>query len=747
MRRLALLAAILAVSGSAQAQSYLCGKPGTSNNLPARYQRFVTNITCAAGTCTVTVSDSDAAWLTNDFLIHLGTGLAVDGVRVQITVTNNTTYTFSSVVSGSAVVGQGVWAPTANPNDTYTDPLGVGSTGGCVTKQVSASVSPNSDFGHLYIVPMFNSDSTRVLLGHLTAGTVEITDLNGTVTNSEATIAANAPGYYGPNTVWSTADPHIFYYYKGSDKQIRKYDVSTDTASTVGLPLTVANGRPVECTLNPSGGFGGAENPMSLDGDTLALYCTTATDHCLATYQIAADKMSTNCISITLSGNHYDTHKLTGNGLPVVVWGNTFATQCDPTSTTPQYAGVEVWDKNFVNYLGCIAKQDGHLDAGFDQLNGTVDAVVVTTVAMNNSFSGNCNPGLVLAKIVPAATPKVTLACLLSWASTNYYGDVHIVMSASKSQGVTYISTDRPGAGSGANDRGNFPASLATTWATGWLYPMKMVQAVNLLNGNVQQFAFTYARDANNGAGCCYYSQVGVSSGVKGDYIGWNTNFGLHQSDTSYNQAFTVKVFGAAPAAPTLASLSPNNGAQSTTPSVTLTGTGFDAVGTNTINFGGTGITAPANVANNSTTLVATFTIAAGAALGSQTVSVTNVNGTSGTQNFTTTLGTPTLSAISPTSGTQGATVAMTLTGTNFSAPMTLNLSGVGVSYSNLVVVNSTSITANFVILPTAPLATITVSATNGTGTSGNQNFTVNPPVAPCSMSGSTLMAGNVKCQ
>jgi len=54
----------------------------------------------------------------------------------------------------------------------------------------------------------------------------------------------------------------------------------------------------------------------------------------------------------------------------------------------------------------------------------------------------------------------------------------------------------------------------------------------------------------------------------------------------------------------------------------------------------------------------------------------------------------PTLSAISPNRGTQGQTVAVTLTGTSFATGATINGTGTGIVVSNATVVNSTQITA-----------------------------------------------------
>ena len=61
--------------------------------------------------------------------------------------------------------------------------------------------------------------------------------------------------------------------------------------------------------------------------------------------------------------------------------------------------------------------------------------------------------------------------------------------------------------------------------------------------------------------------------------------------------------------------------------------------------------------------------------------------------------GAPTLTSVSPNQGIQGATVAVTLTGTNFVVgATTVTVAGGGVTVNNVVVGSSTSLTANFVL-------------------------------------------------
>ena len=179
---------------------------------------------------------------------------------------------------------------------------------------------------------------------------------------------------------------------------------------------------------------------------------------------------------------------------------------------------------------------------------------------------------------------------------------------------------------------------------------------------------------------------------------------------------------------PTLSAIAPSSGIQGAAVAVTLTGTNFAAA--STINLSGTGITASGTTVVSSTSITATFTIAANAPTGARNVTVTSSGKTTGSQAFTVNSGAPTLTSISLSSGIQGQSVNVTLTGTLFAPGSTIALSGTGVTVSNLAVVSSTSITATFTIALNALAGAQNVTVTNAVGTSGAQTFTVNalPP-------------------
>jgi hypothetical protein len=86
----------------------------------------------------------------------------------------------------------------------------------------------------------------------------------------------------------------------------------------------------------------------------------------------------------------------------------------------------------------------------------------------------------------------------------------------------------------------------------------------------------------------------------------------------------------------------------------------------------------------------------------------------------------PTLSLVSPNTGTQGTMVTVTLTGTNFVTAATgVMLSGSGVSVVNIQVLSPTSLTADLAIDPGATLGARTIAVTTASGTSSTQPFTI----------------------
>src|SRR5207244_1046942 len=198
-------------------------------------------------------------------------------------------------------------------------------------------------------------------------------------------------------------------------------------------------------------------------------------------------------------------------------------------------------------------------------------------------------------------------------------------------------------------------------------------------------------------------------------------------SSTSVNDEFTYQAV-----TPAVTSLSPTSGPTGGGTSVTITGTNF--ITGATVAFGSTAATGVVVV--NSTTITANSP--ATLTPGPVDVTVTTSGGTSTTNAgdlFTYNAVQPAVTSINPTSGPTGGGTSVTITGTNF-------ITGATVAFgltaaTTVVVVSSTSITADSPATLTPSTIHVRVSTTGGTSpaVAGDQ-FTysaVQPAVASLS--------------
>jgi len=179
-------------------------------------------------------------------------------------------------------------------------------------------------------------------------------------------------------------------------------------------------------------------------------------------------------------------------------------------------------------------------------------------------------------------------------------------------------------------------------------------------------------------------------------------------------------------AAPTLSSINPSSGSQGSSVPVTLTGAHF--VAPLSVKVSGTGITASNLVVVSGTQATATFSIAASAGIGSFNVSVTTAGGASGSVSFSVTAKStaPTLTSITPPSGSPGTSVNVILMGTNFTPQSGVRLAGAGAAQGNVVVVSPTKITATFTLSSTVATGPHNVYVVTSAGSSNILPFTVN---------------------
>ncbi|MET4074790.1 IPT/TIG domain-containing protein [Hymenobacter sp. UYCo722] len=172
------------------------------------------------------------------------------------------------------------------------------------------------------------------------------------------------------------------------------------------------------------------------------------------------------------------------------------------------------------------------------------------------------------------------------------------------------------------------------------------------------------------------------------------------------NTNFTIS---GAVAGPTLSSLSPATGPVGT--SVTITGTNL--TGATAVSFNGTAATFTVNSGTQ-----VTATVPAGATTGNVTVAAPG--GTSNGLLFTLTVPVPTLSSLSPATGTAGTTVM--ITGTNLTGATSVTFNGITATFT---------VTSNTQIMTSVPpgASTGNVVVTTPGGPSNGLAFTVTAPL------------------
>jgi hypothetical protein len=182
----------------------------------------------------------------------------------------------------------------------------------------------------------------------------------------------------------------------------------------------------------------------------------------------------------------------------------------------------------------------------------------------------------------------------------------------------------------------------------------------------------------------------------------------------SLPNSFTVKQ-----ALPTITSISPDNGSQGATLNITIRGTNL--TGTSEVRFG-TGIAVNSFTVLSSKQLAVNITIVAGATIGARDVSVTTPGGSFALPNsFMVNQGLPTITSISPNQGSQGATLDVIISGSNFDGATSVSF-GAGVTIKSFTNLSPTQLRVNVMIDAKAITGVRDVSVTTpgGSSTLGN---------------------------
>jgi PKD repeat protein/FtsP/CotA-like multicopper oxidase with cupredoxin domain len=197
----------------------------------------------------------------------------------------------------------------------------------------------------------------------------------------------------------------------------------------------------------------------------------------------------------------------------------------------------------------------------------------------------------------------------------------------------------------------------------------------------------------------------------------------------------------AASVAPTLTTITPATGSRNTTVNFAIVGTNFVPGQTTLVIRNATGTVLATTVTTSTATQInGSVVIPANAWIGAYNVNISTINGgsTPGTGRFavTTSLA-PTLTSITPVSGTRNTTVAYTIVGTNFVPGQTTvvfkNATGSVLNPTTIISLTATQITGTITIPANAWIGAynVNISTVNGGSTPGTSRFAVTAYPAP----------------
>lgn len=410
--------------------------------------------------------------------------------------------------------------------------------------------------------------------------------------------------------------------------------------------------------------------------------------------------------TVTISGTGFDTV----NGVTANLGGNSCGSVSSLTSTSftcVTTAGAGTVNVNVINQDG--DNQSGSLVSGFTYQNGPT----ISTVAADNGTSA-------AGKLAGGTNLTITGTNYLSGAVVTVGGSTCTQVSLSA---TTIVCTTPSGTPSNADVVVTNPDGQTATSSGAFRYqaaptvtaispdggPTAGSQTVTITGTG---FDTTNGVSATIGGSAC----TGVASltttsftctspsGVIGSYdvVVTNTDGDLQTGTLSSGYSYQ--------SAPTISAISPNAGALGGGTSVSITGTGFRTDKSATVTVGGstcTGLTV-------NSTVNLTCTLPSGTA-GAANVVITNydgqTSGTSGNGLYTYQVA-PTVSSVSPTTGSLAGGYTLTITGTGFISGATVKVNGI--TCGGVTVGSATSLTC------TAPGSTSTgtydVVVTNSDG-------------------------------
>ncbi|HEV2678236.1 MAG TPA: IPT/TIG domain-containing protein, partial [Aliidongia sp.] len=326
---------------------------------------------------------------------------------------------------------------------------------------------------------------------------------------------------------------------------------------------------------------------------------------------------------------------------------------------------------------------------------------------------------LFLGLLTAALSPSMAFATTVN--ANCITPDPVVFATVGSTPSITLTDIDQSGSTCDDNDQGLHTQNETVVSTT------ETVTAVGN-SGTHYTFTQTGYADAVNGQRTIYAVSITQLVGSGSDFVRLYIDPG--ESGTA-STPIDIQVTLPASSAPTVSSISPGSGSTLGGTPVTITGTNF--TGTTAVTIGGvaaTGITVVSATSITATTPAH--------AAGTASVLVTSTNGTNAANSLFTYVAPPTVSAISPTTGSTLGGTSVTITGTGFTGATAVTIGGTAAT--GVTVVSATSITAT-TPAGSAGSASVLVTTSGGTNAANSLFTYVTPPTvsAVSPTSGSTL--------
>jgi hypothetical protein len=706
------------------------GQGATNQTLTITGTNFVSGATTAFSTNGITVNSTtfnSATSLTVNVSIS---GSATPGTRT-ITVTNGdgSTATSGSIFTVNAAPTVTAVSPTSRGEGATAQNLTVTGTGfqsGATTTFSGTGITVNS-------TTFVNATTLTVnvtIAGGATVGTSTITVTNpdaGSATsgsiftvNAAPTVTAVSPTSRDAGAVSQSLTVTGTGFVSGATTSFSGSNITVNSttfvsATTLTVNISISSGALVGTRAIT------VTNPDAGNGTSGSIFTVNAAPTVTAVSPTSRDAGAVNQ-NVTITGTNFITGATVAfstNG--ITVNSTTFNSATSLSVNISIASGATVGTRTIT-----VTNGDGSVVTSGSIF--TVNAApTVTAVSPSSRAQGTSNQSLTVTgtNFITGATATFS-ATGITVNSTTFVNatslTVNVTVASNAATGAGTISVLN-GDGSTATSGSIFtvnPPPTATSVSPSSLDQGAISQALTLTGTGFESGATVLATGSGvtvNSTAFVNSTTLTVTVSVNGGATIASSGFSVTNPDAG---TVTSGAIFSVTAAPTVTAVSPTSrGAGAVSQNLTVTGTGFVTGTSLATAFSGTNITVNSTTYVSSTSLTVNISIAAGAAIGTRTFTVTNGDRSTATSGsiFTVNVA-PTVTGVSPNTEAQSVTVSVTVTGTGFVAGASLAtvFSGTGVTVNSTTYVSATSLTVNITVSASAPNGTHTITVTNGDG-------------------------------